>query len=317
MIQTEITIDVVQPTAVTYSVTVSPSVSSDLPISQYVNFTVNVVASNGENVSGSATLYLLNGSGTVWGTFGVPISNGTGSTGDLEPGLYLQAGYDTEYYYAVFDGAQSATGELTFVTSTNPTQMTLSGDTSVTAGEDVDFGITSNGSNVAVTLYVYNSQDNADNAPSLTGQLASYPVTLNSSGSGSTTLSPTAIAPDTYWVAYYNGVLSNVLEVAEQVEPPTSITLSASGSVNDMTFTVTSQENTDFNCSLYVYSSKSAAENVPSLTGQLAEFPDEIPVKNGSGSIALAPSVINGNAQYWVAYYSPSGLMSNILTVQG
>lgn len=299
-----------------YTVNVSASPSTNLLTSTDVTFTISVSASDGSAVNGTATLYITSSSGVVWGQWPVTISNGSGSI-TLEPGLYLAAGSDTQNYYAIFNGVQSNTGTLTFITSVPPTQMTLSGAQNVEAGQNVTFSITSNGSNVAITLYAYNSSSNAGNAPSLTGQLATYPVTLNMSGSGSITLDPTMLGANTYWVAYYSGVLSNVLEVSEQVVQPTSISLSASGNASAMTFTVTSQAGTSFSCSLYVYNSSSNASNVPSPTGQWGAWVDWIAVNNGTGSLTLSPSSINTKTQYWIAYYPALNLKSNIITVVG
>ncbi|MEM3861843.1 MAG: hypothetical protein QW203_05120 [Thermoplasmatales archaeon] len=299
-----------------YTVNVSASPSTNLLTSTDVTFTVSVSTSDGSAVNGTATLYITSSSEAVLGQWPVTITNGTGSI-TLDPGLYLAAGSDTQNYYAIFSGVQSNTGTLTFIISVPPTQMTLSGIQSVEAGQNVTFSITSNGSNVSVTLYAYNSSSNAANAPSLTGQLQNFQVTLDTSGSGNITLTPTILGANTYWVAYYSGVLSNILEVSEQVVQPTSISLSASGNASLMTFTVTSQAGTSFSCSLYVYNSASNASNVPSLTGQLDSWVDWIAVNNGTGSIQLVPSAINTKTQYWIAYYPALNLKSNIITVVG
>jgi len=101
---------------------------------------------------------------------------------------------------------------------------------------------------------------------------------------------------------------------------PTYLSLSNSGSSSYMTFTVTSNPGTNFDCSLYAYSSSADASNVPSYTGMIGEWVNLISVKNGVGSITLNPSSINNNTQYWIAYYKTdigSVLKSNILTVVG
>ncbi|MEM4067249.1 MAG: hypothetical protein QXV17_10380 [Candidatus Micrarchaeaceae archaeon] len=316
-----VTVTVAAGSQISYSVSMTASPSSNISTTDDVTFTIYVTASNGSSVSGSATMYLANSSGTVWGQWPVTINNGSGST-TLQPGLYLQAGTDTMYYYATYNGYQSPQYELTFQTSIPPTSITLTASTTQDQpGGQVTFTITTNGSNVSLTLYAYNSSSNASNAPSLTGQLAQYPISIGTSGSYSTTLIPTQLASDTYWVAVYdNNVLSNIVEVQEVVVQPTSISLSASGNASVMTFTVTSQAGTSFSCSLYVYNSYNNASNAPSLTGQWGAWVNWISVVNGTGSVMLSPAGINTNTQYWIAVYQlPDGtiLRSNIVTVVG
>ncbi len=308
--------------SISYNVSVSASQTTNLTTSQQVTFTVNVTASDGSPVNGTATLYLANATGSIWGTFPITLTNGTGST-TIIPGMYLAQGYDTEYYYAVYSGFQSETYQLSFITSVPPTSITLSASaTSVAPGTQVTFNIKTNGSNVAVTLYAYNSYANASNAPSLTGQLSQQNVPIDTSGNGSITLIPTDIASTTYWVAVYGSVLSNIVTITQQTVVPTYLSLSSSGTPSYMTFTITANSGSDFTAYLYVYNSYANASNAPPngqySTGQWGQW--QVPVNNGKGSTTLAPSAINTNTQYWVAVYqTPSGtiLRSNILTVQG
>jgi hypothetical protein len=315
------TIIVNQP-SVSYAVSVSASQTTNLTTSQQVTFTVNATASDGSSVNGTATLYLTNASGAIWGTFPITLTNGRGST-TIIPGLYLAQGYDTEYYYAIYNGFKSQVYQLTFITSVPPTNITLSASaTSVPPGTQVTFNINTNGSNVSLTLYAYNSYSNALNAPSLTGQLSQQNVPIDTSGNGSITLIPTNIAPTTYWIAAYGSVKSNVVTITQQTVVPTYLQLSSSGTPSYMTFTITADSGSNFTAYLYVYNSYANASNAPPngqwSTGQWGQW--QVPVTNGKGSITLVPSAINTNTQYWVAVYqTPSGtiLRSNILTVQG
>lgn len=315
------TVTVNQP-SVTYNVSVSASSSSNLSTTEDVTFNVDVTSSNGSVPSGSATLYLTNGSGTIWGQWSLTLNNGNASV-TLQPGLYLASGYDTMYYYAIYQGYQSSTEELTFITSVPPTSISVSASsTSVLPGTNVTFTINTNGSNVALTLYAYNSSSNASNAPSTTGQLGQYPISIGTSGSGSTTLVPTDLASTTYWIAVYSSVKSNIVTVTEQVVQPTYLDLTSSGSASYMTFEITANSNSDFTAYLYVYNSSANASNAPPnggySTGQLGQY--TVSIVNGSGSIALVPSAVNTNTQYWIAVYQTSSgtiLRSNIETVQG
>ena len=306
----------------TYNVSVSASQTTNLSTTEDVTFYVNVTASDGSSVSGTATLYLANGSGTVWGQWPLTLSNGQAQI-TIQPGMYLAQGYDTMYYYAIYNGYQSSQEELTFISSTAPTSIKLSASaTSVAPGTDVTFDISTNGSNVSVTLYAYNSLSNAQNAPSLTGQLGQYAIAIGTSGSGSTTLSPTQLASATYWVAVYGSVKSNIVTVSQETVEPTYLQLSSSGTASYMTFKITANSGSDFTCYLYAYNSYSNASNAPPngaySTGQLFQWP--VSVNNGTGTTTQNPSIINTNTQYWVAVYQTSSgsvLRSNILTVQG
>jgi len=306
----------------TYTVSVSASEITNIQTTDDVTFYVDVTASNGSSVSGSAELYLTNGSGTVWGQWAVSLTNGSGSI-TLKPGMYLASGYDYMYYYAIYNGYQSPSEELTFSSSTAPTSISLSASTTSPApGTDVTFTISTNGSNISLTLYAYNSLSNAQNAPSLTGQLAQYAISIGTSGSGSETLIPTQLASTTYWVAVYGSIKSNIVTIVQQTVQPTYLSLSNSGTASYMTFTVTSNPGSAFTCYIYAYNSYANASNAPPngqySTGQLLQW--TISVNNGTGSTALVPKEINTNTQYWVAVYQlPSGtvLRSNILTVTG
>ncbi|MEM3861594.1 MAG: hypothetical protein QW203_03815 [Thermoplasmatales archaeon] len=314
-------------TTTVYTVNVSASPSSNLELSSGVGFTISVSASDGSAVNGTATLYLTSSTGTILAQWPVTITNGIGKIG-LIPGEYLVYGPPTEGYYATFNGVQSSTGTLTFIIYQPPTQMTLSGPSTAEAGQNVTFTITSDGGNFGATLYAYDSEADAEKAPSDIGQLSAHLVVINASGTGSITLNPTTYGADTYWVAYWapsgqgysaQGTLSNILEVTEQPIQITSLSLSISwGSYGKANFVVTSQPGTAFNCSLYVYDSESDAENAPSPVGQLAAFPGEINVYNGVGHILVIPDEISYQTQYYVAVYQlPDGtiLRSNIIEV--
>ncbi|MEM3895608.1 hypothetical protein [Thermofilum sp.] len=320
----KITTTVTGGTTTVYTVSVSASPSSNLEISSGVGFTISVSASDGSAVNGTATLYLTSSTGTVLAQWPVTITNGIGKIG-LIPGEYLVYGPPTEGYYATFNGVQSSTGTLTFIIYQPPTEMTLSGPSTAEAGQNVTFTITADGGNFGATLYAYDSEADAEKAPSDIGQLAAHLVVINASGTGSITLNPTIYGADTYWVAYWapsgqgysaQGTLSNILEVTEQAVQPTSLSLSKVNTPEGVKFIVTSQPGTAFNCSLYVYDSESDAENAPSPTGQVAAFPGEINVYNGTGSILVIPDEISFYTQYYVAVYQlPDGtvLKSNIV----
>lgn len=195
-------------------------------------------------------------------------------------------------------------------------------DTNINPGEIVTFTI--NGNYPNVYLYACSSQSSAESAVpdgnDFSGQLGQWFVSLKN-GTATTQLMPSQIADDTYWVAVASdGTLSNIIEIATKIVSPSSMTLSGSGSFNQMTFTIKSNSGSSFTAWLYTYNNKAAAENAPPdggySSGQLAQY--TVSVNNGSGSTVLDPYLISSAAQYWVAVYENSSkaiTRSNILTV--
>ena len=195
-------------------------------------------------------------------------------------------------------------------------------DTNINPGEIVTFTI--NGNYPNVYLYACSSQSSAESAVpdgnDFSGQLGQWFLSLKN-GTATTQLKPSQIANDTYWVAVASdGTLSNIVEVTTKIVSPSSMTLSGSGSFNQMTFTIKSNSGSSFTAWLYIYNSRAAAENAPPdggySSGQLAQY--TVSVNNGSGSTVLDPYLIISAAQYWVAVYENSSkaiTRSNILTV--
>ena len=195
-------------------------------------------------------------------------------------------------------------------------------DTNINPGEIVTFTI--NGNYPNVYLYACSSQSSAESAVpdgnDFSGQLGQWFLSLKN-GRATTQLKPSQIANDTYWVAVASdGTLSNIVEVTTKIVSPSSMTLSGSGSFNQMTFTIKSNSGSSFTAWLYTYNNKAAAENAPPdggySSGQLAQY--TVSVNNGSGSTVLDPYLISSAAQYWVAVYENSSkaiTRSNILTV--
>ncbi len=205
-----------------------------------------------------------------------------------------------------------------------PTKITLSASqTLISYWTPVHFTINTDGSNVPVYLNAYNSYSAALNASSqwVKGELLSAPVQLDASGKGSAGFAPATIGPDTYWVAVYGSVKSNIVEVKWQTVEPTYLTLSASGTPSEMTFTITSNPETYFKPLLKIFSNYENALNAPPWdepSPGLIRYGD-IVVVNGKYSGKFFPSMISKNTQYWVAVYQTSDgkvLRSNIITVE-
>jgi len=304
-----VTINVYSP--VTYSVSVSASPSSNISVNSDVTFYVKVTASDGSIPTGTATLYVNHANGTNWGTWPLTLSNGSASI-TLQPGLYLSPGETYMTYYAVYQGFQSPTGTITFQTSVQPTSITLSASTTSPAPNTiVTFDIVTNGSNVAGTLYAYNNLTNAQNAPSLTGQLAQYAISIGPNGTGSISLYPTELAATTYWVAIIGNVESNIVQVTEQQVPITSMSMCAkpTGYQGDVEFVVTTNAGGEGTAYLTGYSYDPSTGYVGGIIwGPMPYFQ----VVNGSAHTTIVPGMVATNTA-WRA--SSGSVLSNFVYI--
>jgi len=290
-------ITVSQP-SVTYNVSVSASPSTNLSTNTDVTFTVSVTASNGSIPTGTATLYIDHASGQIWGTWTLTLTNGSASI-TLQPGLYLATGETYMTYYAVYQGYQSPTGQITFQTSKQPTYITLTAsNTNPAPNTIVTFTLSTDGYNVAGTLYAYNSQANAQNAPSLTGQLAQYAITIGSNGTGSSGgLYPTQIAPTTYWIAVIGNVKSNIVQVVEQQVPITQISMCAkpTGYQGNVEFIVTTNAGGQGTVNLTGYSYNPSTGAIGGVIwGPMPYFS----VVNGTANTTIVPGMVATNTAW-------------------
>ena len=307
-----ITVTGTQPPPSGYTVSVSANPSTNLSTNTYVTFTVTVTSSSGSIPTGNAILYLAHASSTVWGQWSLTLNNGSASV-TLQPGLYLASGESSMNYYAVYSGVQSQINQITFQTSVEPTSITLSASTtSPSPNTIVTFTVQTNGSNVAGTLYAYNSQSNAQNAPSLTGQLAQYPLTVGTSGTGTVgNLYPTQLANTTYWIAVIDNVQSNIVTVTGQTVAITSMTMcgTATGYQGDVEFNVTTNSGGEGTANLTGYSYDPSTNTVGSIVWGPEAF---LQIVNGTGNVTIVPGMVRSNTA-WQA--SINGVTSNYVYV--
>jgi len=296
----------------TYTVSVSASPSTNISVNADVIFTINVTASNGSTPTGTVTLYIDHENGSIWGTWPLTLSNGS-ATITLQPGLYLATGETYMTYYAVYQGYQSQTGQITFQTIKQPSYITLTASTTNPAPNTiVTFDFVTDGYNVAGTLYAYNSQANAQNAPSLTGQLAQYAITIGSDGTGSSGgLYPTQIASTTYWIVVIGNVKSNIVEVVEQQVQITQMSMCAksTGYQGDVEFIVTTNSGGQGTANLTGYSYDPSTGKVGGIIwGPMAYFA----ITNGSANTTIIPGMVATNTA-WQA--SINNVVSNYVYI--
>jgi hypothetical protein len=298
--------------SVTYSISVSASPNTNISVNTDVIFTINVTASDGSIPTGTVTLYIDHANGTIWGTWPLTLSNGS-ATITLQPGLYLATGETYMTYYAVYQGYQSPTGQITFQTSKQPSYITLSASTTNPAPNTiVTFNFNTDGYNVAGTLYAYDSQTDAQNAPSLTGQLAQYAITVGSDGTGSSGgLYPTQIAPTTYWIVVIGNVKSNIVQVTEQQVPITQMSMCAkwTGYQGDVEFIVTTNAGGQGTANLTGYSYDPTTGKVGGVIwGPMPYFM----VTNGTANTTIVPGMVATNTA-WQA--SINNVVSNYVYI--
>jgi len=296
----------------TYTVSVSASPSTNISVNADVIFTINVTASNGSIPTGTVTLYIAHENGSIWGTWPLTLTNGS-ATITLQPGLYLATGETYMTYYAVYQGYQSPTGQITFQTSKQPSYITLSASTTNPAPNTiVTFNFKTDGYNVAGTLYAYDSQTDAQNAPSLTGQLAQYAITIGSDGTGSSgNLYPTQIALTTYWIVVIGNVKSNIVQVTEQQVPITYMSMCAkwTGYQGDVEFVLTTNPGGQGTVNLTGYSYDPLTKTVGNVIwGPMLYFM----VTNGTASTTIVPGQVAINTA-WQA--SINNVVSNYVYI--
>jgi hypothetical protein len=298
--------------SVTYNVSVSASPSTNISTNTNVTFTVSVTASDGSIPTGTVTLYINHASGQIWGTWPLTLTNGS-ATITLQPGLYLATGETYMTYYAIYQGYQSPTGQITFQTSKQPTYITLTAsNTNPAPNTIVTFTLSTDGYNVAGTLYAYDSQSDAQNAPSLTGQLAQYAIAIGSDGTGSSgSLYPTQIAPTTYWIAVIGNVKSNIVQVVEQQVPITQISMCAksTGYQGNVEFIVTTNAGGQGTVNLTGYSYNPSTGAVGGVIwGPMPYFS----VVNGTANTTIVPGMVATNTA-WQA--SINNIVSNYVYI--
>jgi hypothetical protein len=238
------------------------------------------------------------------------LTNGS-ATITLQPGLYLATGETYMTYYAIYQGYQSPTGQITFQTSKQPTYITLTAsNTNPAPNTIVTFTLSTDGYNVAGTLYAYDNQTDAQNAPSLTGQLAQYAITIGSNGTGSSDgLYPTQIAPTTYWIAVIGNVKSNIVQVVEQQVPITQISMCAkpTGYQGNVEFIVTTNAGGQGTVSLTGYSYNNGTVGGV-IWGPMPYFM----VTNGTANTTIVPGMVATNTA-WQA--SINNVVSNYVYI--